>query len=226
MASVSSDNATVEGGDPLANATDEEIAEYKRAVAILQKAIRGRKLRQLWPNMEQLRARYLDPKALAAGASDSPWYSNFALACREGLRYAPQVVRGLNDTWNTLTAAAGTPTLSKEDYTTMMRKLYLAVKIDESDHDIDPKDCLDSLEEDWIEDSDGKDELTESAFHRCFFQLVDMNCDALGADEYVACSYIVSHRLHLPSRPTIPHHPPHLPSSPYDVPYDLGAISV
>ena len=154
-----------------------EAAEYRRAITIVQRALRSRKLRNLWPNMEQLRAKFLDPKAIAAGAASSPWYSNFGLAIREGLRYAPEVVQALQSAWKTITTATGTEHISKEDYITMMRKLYLAIKLHEGDFEVDADDMLASLDDDWAEDADGKDYITESAFHRCWFQ-VRMRGDA------------------------------------------------
>ena len=232
-----------------------EAARYRRAVEILQRATRSRKLRALWPNMEKLRSMYIDPSAAAAGAASNPLYSNVALAIRESLRVAPAVRHALNHAWRSLTTASGTwdaptgfkwasvgelrpargielicnklaaildkrtefepaeltqcgiagslcsdhfvksagsrffspvPTLTKADYATMSRKLYLVIKEREFDYDIDPNDSLESLEADWYDDAQGKAELTEAAFHRCVFQLVDMHIDALGAEEYAS----------------------------------------
>ena len=56
--------------EPVDERIDEvEAARYRRAVEILQKATRSRKLRALWPNMEKLRSMYIDPSAAAAGAA-------------------------------------------------------------------------------------------------------------------------------------------------------------
>ena len=95
--------------EPVDERIDEvEAARYRRAVEILQKATRSRKLRALWPNMEKLRSMYIDPSAAAAGAASNPLYSNVALAIRESLRVAPAVRHALNHAWRSLTTASGT----------------------------------------------------------------------------------------------------------------------
>ena len=39
--------------------------------------------------------------------------------------------------------------LYRGDYVTMSRKLYLVLKVQEREDDIDPDDCMESLEDDW-----------------------------------------------------------------------------
>ena len=214
-------------------------AEYLGALKILENAIRSRRLRRLWPDMEKLQSRYMDQAALAAGAGSNPLYSNFALAVREGLRFAPEVQQALSHAWLVCTSAAGTTaapsgtrwtnagtkqpphavqltnpslesalgqghldftsaqlqnfgvpplrpdhyvkageayfmpaaTLPRDDYEAMTRKLYLAIMLDDEDVGVDPLDCAATRDNDWAEDSEGKEELTEAAFHKAWFQV-------------------------------------------------------
>jgi hypothetical protein len=58
-------------------------AEYVEAISKLQKFLKRRKVQRTWAKaIEDLREQYLDPRALEAGAADSKWYSNTALAAR------------------------------------------------------------------------------------------------------------------------------------------------
>ena len=60
-----------------------EDEEYKKAITKLQKFLKRRKVERTWAKaIEELREKFLDPRALEAGAADSKWYSNTALAAR------------------------------------------------------------------------------------------------------------------------------------------------
>ena len=50
-------------------------------------------------NLPKLRAAYLDPAAVAAGAASNPLYNDNALAAREALRTNPHIVGALDRAW-------------------------------------------------------------------------------------------------------------------------------
>ena len=162
-----------------------EDATRDTAARVIQRCAKNMKIRRMFPSMEKLRSLFMDERALAAGAADSVWYKPAALAIREALRTAPEVVQALNDAWEACSAAADSPKeLTMQSYSIMCRKMYLADKIDDADSEIDPKDCLDTIAEYWADDTGGQSALTEELFKRCWFQLADLNVDTVGADEY------------------------------------------
>ena len=80
--------------------------------------------------IENLQKQFLDPRAVAAGATDNKWYSNTALAVRNALKQASEVEEALLFAWNAIAEAVGTSDgLNYDMYTVMCRKLYLAVRV-------------------------------------------------------------------------------------------------
>ena len=61
--------------------------------------------------------------------------------------------------------------MTRDEYKVMSRKLYLVVKYLDGDEDISAADVEQAVEEDWQADSEGANELSESAFKKCFFQV-------------------------------------------------------
>ena len=74
--------------------------------------------------------------------------------------------------------------LNKEAYVIMARKLYLVAKLQENDDDLDKRDMFETAEDDWEDDTQGALLLTEAAFKRCWFQLVDLYTENINAEEY------------------------------------------
>ena len=80
--------------------------------------------------------------------------------------------------------------MSFDEYAAMSRRLYIVLKMEDfaaetgaedrshgrapPELDLDPKDCLNTIGEDFLEDSKGMDHLTRDAFHDCIFQLTDL----------------------------------------------------
>ena len=78
----------------------------------------------------RLRERYLDEKALAAGAADNPFYSNENILAREKAKKSPKLRAAIKDVWDKVLAACGVlgSFIFHTEYETMSRKLYLAMK--------------------------------------------------------------------------------------------------
>ena len=133
-----------------------------------------RKMLAKFPSLEQLKAIYMDEKAIAAGASGSKWYTALALAAREHVRMSDEVAEACQLAWVSVMQAAhhqagsdesgvdaaGTASraalqagLTREAYEAMSRKLYLLSKLLDGDVNIDAADCRASAEEDWREDA-------------------------------------------------------------------------
>ena len=111
---------------------EEKSSERRDAAARrLQRYFKSKKLQRMWDQtIENLQKQFLDPRAVAAGATDNKWYSNTALAVRNALKQASEVEEGLLYAWNAIAEAVGTcDGLNYDMYTVMCRKLYLAVRV-------------------------------------------------------------------------------------------------
>ena len=155
----------------------------RAAASTVQRIWRGRKQRGVidkWMEaVRQLRASYIDARAAAAGAKESPLYTDTALAAREALRGTLEVQAALEMAWHAVRTCVGRPDadfLKKEEYFTMTRKLYLCVKLEEADGEVVVSDVEEGCEEDWLADSKGDEELDEGDFKNCWFQLADGAC--------------------------------------------------
>jgi hypothetical protein len=90
----------------------------------------GQSARNMWSNiankeaLEKLRALYLDERAIRAGARESALYTDEMLARREALRSHELVHRALENLWVSIPRVAASQ-LSKDEYMTLARKLYL-----------------------------------------------------------------------------------------------------
>ena len=104
-----------------------------------------------WPTLFELKAMYLDPDAVAAGAEDSEMYSDEALKEREKLRSSPEVLEALEVAWAAL-VPPGSEGMDQQMYWDIGRKLYLYLMLGEPP---DPHDCMQSVGKDWNEDSNG-----------------------------------------------------------------------
>jgi hypothetical protein len=182
------------GAQPVGSMSSLERAQHgalQKAACTIQRVYRGRANRaatEQWIGaVTKLRHSFIDKKAEAAGALDNPLYSNSALAARDALRNTPEVIAALDEAWNACIRASGRPDatgLTREEYFVMSRKIYLAIKCLDADDDISVDDVLEAAEEDWLEDSEGKAELSEQAFKTCWFQLADVHVDDIDASEY------------------------------------------
>lgn len=118
-------------------------AEQKaNAALVIQRCYRGRTNRKqvtMWRGaITKLRESFIDKAAIDAGATANPMYSDAALAARDALRHHPSVVDALEEAWvacKQATGRRGISVLSREDYVTMSRKIYLAVKLLEHEGD-------------------------------------------------------------------------------------------
>ena len=196
-------------------------AEYERAVNIMQRVVRARRARRMWAAVvDRARAFFLNPQAIAAGAKSGKYYSDVALVVREGLRSDPKVVAALEEAWRCVRAAArNTPhgehlsgttwldlpiadccggahvarrSLGPAQYRTMLRKMYLVVKEMSGDVDIDPIDCLESIQDDWSRDAgasaggeEGAAGVSQEGFHRAWFECCDLHLTSVQSGDYV-----------------------------------------
>ena len=73
--------------------------------------------------------------------------------------------------WRAILAASGREDqILKQDYCTMSRKLYLTMKVQARESDIDADDCVESSEEDWLDDARGEETMDWDHFFQCWFQ--------------------------------------------------------
>ena len=187
-----------------------ENPSHDDCVKYIQRKWKSRKFRKMFasfPSLEQLRSIYIDPKAEAAGAAGSKWYTSLALTAREHVRNSDEVKRCVQEAWvsikqaalhwaeegarevgaaanmsdaevDTLVAAARKELevgITREAYMVMSQKLYLMSKAGDGEVDIDAADVLETAQEDWDADTGGLTHLTEEAFTRCWFQLIDVS---------------------------------------------------
>jgi hypothetical protein len=108
--------------------------EYAEAVAKLRNWLRRRKARRAFLSIIQAaKERFLDERALRAGASGTKWYTMTAMTIREALASDVTVKQRLHEAWTHILEACGVPPemtfISKEQYVTLYRKVYLAVKL-------------------------------------------------------------------------------------------------
>lgn len=85
------------------NPTHDDCVKY------IQRKWKSRKFRKMFanfPSLEQLRAIYLDPKAEAAGAAGSKWYTSLALAAREHVRMSEEVSQCVKKAWDAIRQSA------------------------------------------------------------------------------------------------------------------------
>ena len=86
-------------------------------------------------------------------------------------------------------------TMSFSQYQLMYRKLYLVVKDQMRDIEIDPHDCEASTLQDWPRDAHGKTELTAADFRASWFELTDLSVNSLDPADYAACIEFFLRRL-------------------------------
>ena len=131
----------------------------------------------------------MDDRALKAGAADSPLYTDTALAARDALRSTTEVEASLAAAWAACRACVGRPDatgLTQNEYKTMTRKMYLVIKLKETDAELDVADAEQAAKEDWLADSQGRDEISEEDFKRCWFELADVNTESISAAAYAS----------------------------------------
>ena len=154
------------------------------AAKVMQRCWKNKKTSAGRGPIDMLRSLFMDSRTPQA-AADSPFYKPAALAIRNSLKTDPDVQKALTEAWDACSTACGSREgLNFDSYAVMCRKLYLAGKLDEGDADIDPKDCLENIKEDWKDDAGGAQLLNEDLFRKCWFQLADLNCDSVSSDDY------------------------------------------
>ena len=164
---------------------DAEFERFRWALSKVEGVIRKRNSARAFTKVvEEAKSLFLDERALAAGAASNSLYSIAALAIRKGLSTDPVVEGALDEAWLAISTAVGGSELTRDDYATMNRKLYLALEAEERDHDVDVNSFLGSLDDDWQDDAQGLPTLDGEAFRRCWFQLADTNTDSISAEEY------------------------------------------
>ena len=108
------------------NMTDEE--EIAWAIKKLSKCIARRKTAQAWMDaINKAKEMFLDPRAKEAGAEGGVFYTTAALTIRQAIINETEVQEALEHAWSQVTeachAVTGLDHLTKEDYTTMMRRV-------------------------------------------------------------------------------------------------------
>lgn len=161
------------------------------AACTIQRCVRGKKSRaniDMWMGaVRKLRDSFIDERAVRAGVASNPMYSDANLAARDALRENETVLEALEDAWVACRNASGRPDatgLNQEEYFIMSRKIYLATKSMDGDADVSVDDVQEAAEEDWLEDSQGADELSEEALKNCWFQLADVHTESIEAVDY------------------------------------------
>lgn len=158
---------------------DDWVREVKKALTTLQRSIARRRVRENFQAViSKARERFLDPDALAAldgigGIERGKFYSDAALMTREGCWSRPEVQEALHRMWKAVKEIAGSPIIPREVYAIFYRKAYLTIADQNSDSQIDPVECMGSVEDDWRKDISGGrgGEMDEPAFKRCLPRL-------------------------------------------------------
>jgi len=121
---------------------------------------------------------------------DESLYTDDAVRKRAAVRHHPEVLEFLQIWWMTAlnsikssgqaADAAAEPALNKQQYVSMMKKMY-RVMIEDYDDD----DATECAEEDWDKDAHGGAELKREAFCDAIFELADIWTKTCEAHEYV-----------------------------------------
>lgn len=181
------------------------------AMAKIEHVVVNRKARKDFVAIiRRARENLLDKDAIAAGARDGKFYTNAALMVRESLRDAPEVRDALRAVWLAMCCAEASSqepevyeahaphfegtVLTFKVYSTMIRKVFLAVKEDKCDGKINWMTVRTCAKEDWPRDLRGGCELTELAFNRCWFELADVHVDSLRSQDYATWMLHVASR--------------------------------
>ena len=171
------------------------IQRYVRNSAAVR---RSRWLRSLWPSLkrirekigEELQAKYLDDDAVSAGARGTKMYTDEYLLMRESCRSDKLVKMALETAWSA--CSQGEATLSKTQYMSMARRVFLAILLDsdseaaKSTQRISATKCIRSSEKDFTRDAKGKDHLTQDDFYSSWFELADLHTEGVGARLYAS----------------------------------------
>ena len=190
---------------------DDQQARERWAMAKLDRMFALRKAQKtFWEVVVQARQKLLDSTAISAGAEEGQFYTDSALMIRESLRTSPQVEDSLEAawlavlqakahsthkspgcTWQRVPDAENMPTsIGIATFRTMIRKLYLIGKHEESDFQVDAIDCLRSITSDWQRDSAmtaaGRLEMNKECFKQCWFEIADLHTASCNADDYKA----------------------------------------
>ena len=176
------------------------------ALATLDRGIARRRSQQTFAAVvKRATAAFLDQKARSAGAECGVYYTKPALMVREALRQDSTVLAALHYVWLAALdaeTAAGTvidsqwPLLSHVAYSTLIRKLYLHLRMLKIRRrssgrvpPISPVDVTDSISEDWPRDSGSHGHMDEEAFRRCMFEAADLYVEGVAASDYAKWLY-------------------------------------
>jgi hypothetical protein len=167
--------------------------ESRTAAAItLQRFVRSRRMRKegkgmlaLWPSLSKLRGLYLDDRAIKAGAKESEMYTDEMIVRRETLRSDNLVQAALEEFWVSVPRLA-VDRLSKSEYMTLARKLYLINMMVEQrmGNELDPNEWRADAELDFKSDAHGKSFLTKDEFFAAWFECADVHTIEVTAAVY------------------------------------------
>ena len=188
---------------PLPPAKDSLSAAYRLQSAVRSHQARdhGRRLRALWPHLDELRAKYIDNDVQIQAGRVSEFYSDEALVARESLRTHPTVLAALNDAWVACSAVNDAGSLGgldkaergldKANFRSMARRIYL-VSVLASEREPEVVTCNRALERDWTADvgltpsGRGRSTLSRDAFSESWFQLADLHTRSVSPSAYAA----------------------------------------
>ena len=166
---------------PVFETYEEELAW---AISKLEKCIRSRRAwEKFQATVNAAWARFLDPRAAAAGAEGTKWYTDAAMTIRSGLVQAYEVSEALDDCWHLIKAISGGAAdddawvMPRDKYETMWRKLYLGIKVAEAEPAVHPSECNEMIEMDWEADATavggagGVVGLSEASFRESWFEV-------------------------------------------------------
>lgn len=152
------------------------IQRYARAHA---RDVFGRQLRALWPRIKELKHKYEASEL----ASERRKVDLESIIGRELLRSHPAVAHEIEAAW--VVCTNGKSVLSKDDYFTMRRKVYLSEKR-LRDEQPDAHECQKQLSHDWRRDSMGKLHLDKADFTEAWLRLADMHAENVSARAYTS----------------------------------------
>ena len=129
------------------------LMDANTAATVVARGWRNREKRRLLrmiPDMETLRALFLDEEARRAGAESNVLYTGAALKVRAMLRHSTQVRAALTEAWRAIVAPEGKAGLSRAEYFVMSRKLFLWSRIEAAEGaDLDVHDAIGTAYKDW-----------------------------------------------------------------------------
>lgn len=187
---------------PVAPIKHEMAAAYRlqRAVRRQQARDHGRRIRAIWPHINELRAKYVDNDVIIQAGRASEFYSDEAIVARESLRSHPAVLAALHEAWvacSSVNQSGGLQQgdgLDKNNFRSMARRVYL-VSVLASAREPEVLTCNRALERDWKADVGGRSTLSREAFYESWFQLADLHTRSISPSAYATWIRNVTGRI-------------------------------